>query len=387
MKTRLKLIIQIVTWNSEKFLKDCLDSIFYQTFKNFSLLIIDNGSTDRTLDIVKNYSQEKIKEKFGRNNKLFVFYNNKNIGYSRAHNQGFHLQKSEFVLILNPDVILEPDFLNQIIKVASKEKRTGSFGGKLLKIKSGDCECEEKIKTDILDSTGMRLFKNYHFIERGQGEKDQGQYDKQTNVFGITGACVLYRRVALEDVKIFKINIARLRSHQVRATAGAQFSNQIKNLEGIGEYFDEDFFAYQEDVDLAWRLQIAGWLSLYVPKARAYHYRGTGLKERPNLREIIKGHLSRPAQVEFFSYRNHLWLLLKNLQTRNFFSGFFWIFLYQLGKETYLFFTKPKVLFKGGISFFLGCGKMLKKRRMIMKQARVLPKEIKAWIQKSHFYH
>lgn len=388
-RTGSKVIVQIVTWNSEKFLKDCLDSVFQQTFKNFSLLIIDNGSSDKTLDIVKDYSPEKIQEKFKRTNRLFIFHNNKNLGFCRAHNQGFNLRQSEFVLVMNPDIILEPDFLEQIMKAAikAKKEKIGSFGPKLLKIRSGDWECQEKIKTDILDSAGLKLLKNYHFVERGQGQKDQGQYDQVAKVFGLTGACVLYCRTALEEVKIPKINTARLRSRQTRAAAGAQFSNQIKDLEKIGEYFDEDFFAYQEDIDLAWRLQMAGWSSLYVPKAKAYHYRGTGLKEKPGLREIVKSHFHRPVQVEFFSYRNHLWLLFKNLQAANFFFGFFWIFIYQLGKKTYLFFTKPKILFKATFSFFLKFGRILRKRRMIMRQVKIRPKEIRTWMEKSRFYH
>ncbi len=359
MATKPKLIIQIVTWNSEKFLKDCLDSIFQQSFKNFSLLIIDNGSTDRTLEIVRGYSPDKIKEKFGRTNKLFVFHNNKNLGFSRAHNQGFSLRESEFVLIMNSDIVLEPDFLGQIMKAAIKggKEKIASFGPKLLKIRSGDPECDEKIRTDILDSTGLKLLRNYHFVERGQGRNDQGQYNKSTEVFGLTGACALYYRPALEEIKIGE------------------------------EYFDQDFFAYQEDVDLAWRLRLAGWSARYVPEAKAYHYRGTGLKEKPSLQEIVKSHLERPAQVEFFSHRNHLWLLLKNLQARNFFSAFFRIFLYHLGKRTYLLFTRPGVLFRAEFSFLLKCGKMLRKRRVIMRQVKALPKEIRIWTHKSHFYH
>ena len=354
---KLKVIIQIVTWNSEKFLKDCLDSIFQQTFKSFSVLIIDNGSTDKGMEMVRNdYSKEKIKEKFKRKTSIFIFQNNKNLGFSQAHNQGFNLCRSEYVLVLNPDVILQPDFLAKLVRIANKEKKFGSFGGKLLRIMTGDAECGEKIKTDIIDSTGLNMLKNRHFVDRGQGEKDKGQYDRLTDVFGISGACVLYRRRALEDVKI------------------------------NDEYFDQDFFAYQEDIDLAWRLQSGGWPALYAPQTRAYHYRGAGLKEKANLFEIAQAHFQRSKMIEFFSYRNHLWLLLKNLCWSDFFHYFLWILLYQFGKKIYLFFTKPKILFKAGFSFFSKFGKMLKKRKIIREKAKIRPKELRKWIKKSRFY-
>ena len=387
-KTIPKLIIQIVTWNSQKFLKDCLNSIFKQTFKSFSVLIIDNGSIDDTVKFIQeNYSKQQIKQKFERSNRLFIFQNNKNMGFSRAHNQGFTLSQSEFALVMNPDIILEPDFLNKIMRTAVKEKKAGSFGPKLLQIKTGDTEYNEKIKTEIIDTTGFRILKTRHIVDRGQGQKDKWQYDKLINVFGISGACVLYRRQALEDVKIPKIDTARFRPQGLRTTAGTQFSNQIKGLKKIGEYFDQDFFAYQEDMDLAWRLQLRNWPAVYVPKARAYHFRAIGIKEKGSLFEIARKHWHRPGIIECLCFRNHLWLLLKNSYSGNFLRHFFLIFFYQLGKEIYLLFTKPKVLFKASFLFWRKFRKMYKKRRFIMKNAKVDAQQMRKFMEKSRLYH
>ncbi|MBU4369954.1 glycosyltransferase family 2 protein [Patescibacteria group bacterium] len=365
-----KLIIQIVTWNSLKFLKECLDSVFNQTFKSFSVLIIDNGSNDKTVDFIrKNYSKEKIKEKFKKTSKIFIFQNNKNLGFSRAHNQGLFLAQSEFVLVLNPDVILEPDFLTKLMRKAVKEKKIGSFAGKLLRIKSGDVELEEKIKTDIIDTTGFKIFKNRHIIDRGQRQKDKKQYDKETNVFGVSGACALYRRQALEDVKLPIIR----NSSKFVIRKGKERSDW--------EYFDEDFFAYQEDMDMAWRLQLKAWPCLYVPQAKAYHYRGVGGKENIGLFELAKLHWQRSKTIEYLSYRNHLWLLLKNSYLKNIFYHFFVIFFYQLGKRIYLLFTKPKVLLKVSFCFWKNLAKMYKKRKIIMKNAKVDAKQMRKWIE------
>ncbi len=357
-----RVTIQIVTWNSRKFLKDCLDSVFNQTFKNFSVLIIDNGSNDGTIEFIQ---ERYLKE---QNKQIFLFRNNKNLGFSQAHNQGFSLSQPDFILVMNPDIILEPDFLQEIIKTAEKKKRVGSFGGKILKIELGDVECDEKIKTKIIDSTGLKILKTRHIIDRGRGDEDKGQYDKSNNVFGISGACVLYRTQALEDVKMPIIR------------SGVVVSRKKKQSDW--EYFDQDFFAYQEDMDLAWRLQLRKWSALYISEAKAYHFRSIGIKEKVNLLEIAKEHFHRPGTVECFSYRNHLWLLLKNSYVSNFLRHFFLIFFYQLGKEIYLLFTKPKVLFKASFMFWGKFRKMLRKRKLIMKRAKVEPKEIRMWMEK-----
>jgi len=124
-----------------------------------------------------------------------------------------------------------------------RDPEVGCAGGKIYK--------NEKEK--ILDSTGIffSFFKMGPY-DRGEGEKDKGQYNKTQFVSGITCACALYRRKCLEDI--------RLRD----------------------EYFDETYFAYYEDVDLAWRARIRGWRCLYEPEAIAYHRRrGKAIKDTP----------------------------------------------------------------------------------------------------------
>jgi GT2 family glycosyltransferase len=139
-------------------------------------------------------------------------------------------------------------------------------------------------------------------------------------------------------------------------------------------------------MDVAWRLQLKNWSCLYVPEAKAYHFRGTGLKQEPSLKEILKGHRHRSAQVEFYSYRNHLWLLLKNSYWSNILLHLGWILFYQLSKELYLLIFKPRVLFRASGSFWRSYQEMLKKRKMIIKQAVQSPKEIRIWFKSARFY-
>jgi GT2 family glycosyltransferase len=308
---------------------------------------------------------------------------------------------SEYILVMNPDVILEPDFLERIIDVAEKNKKAGSFGGKLLKAKITNIESNKEmalnplkfgalmhpnwciVKTDIIDSTGLKIFKSRRVIDRGEGEKDTGQYDRQEEVFGISGACVLYRRKAIEDV------LPRINADETRINAdirlrpdicrdyGGQVSvnlrpakrNQRKSAFAEGEYFDQDFFCYKEDIDLAWRLQLRGWKAIYVPEAKAYHLRTVSIANR----------FSKSAWINFLSYRNHLWILLKNDYFRNFLLHLWYIFWYQLAKEIYLLFTQPLVLWKGSFAFWQGFFKMYKKRRYIMKNVKIGAREIRQW--------
>ncbi len=348
-----RVSIQIVTWNSLRFLPDCLESIFNQTFRDWSVLIIDNNSSDHSVDYVeKNWPQVK------------ALKNSRNAGFARANNQGIASTDSEYVLVMNPDVILEPEFLTEIITIADKKKRAASLAPKLLKMKFHHIDhCDHTtqeqqssgaminpdwcvIKTDILDSTGLLMKKTRRFVDRGEGEKDEGQYDKQTDIFGASGACVLYRRKSLADVKMKDVGIRE-------------------------EYFDEDFFAYQEDVDLAWRLKWRGWQAIYAPSAIAYHVRQISATHR----------FQKSGLVNFLSYRNHLWLLVKNEALDNFCRNFFYIFGYQTIKVFYLLFTQPGVLLRGEFSYWSRVFLMLKKRGQIMRRRRISSAKIREYIE------
>jgi GT2 family glycosyltransferase len=336
-----KISINIVAWNSLRFLPDCLKSIFSQTYKDFSVLVIDNASIDGSLDYVrKNWPEASTLRNF------------QNIGFSRAHNQGIKLARdAEYVLVANPDVILEPTFLEELIKAVDSDLQVGSAGGKLLKVYHGDPELKELIKTEIIDSAGIKILKSRRMVDRGEGEKDIGRYNKQEEVFGVSGALVLYRRKALEDVKI------------------------------RDEYFDENFFAYKEDIDLAWRLRLRGRKAIYVPRALAYHFRGAPGKERQGLLRTIRRVRARSPLVSFYSYRNHFFVLVKNEYPSNFWRHILFILLYESKKKLYFFYFKPAIFWRAALSFWRGLPRQLCKRKIIMASAKADAKEIRKWIK------
>lgn len=332
-----KVTINIVTWNSLTYLPYCLSSIYKQTFKDFSVLIIDNASGDGTTDFIQNnYPQVR------------TLRNTQNLGFSKAHNQGIKLTKSPYILVMNPDIILSPNFLEIIVKAAEVQADYQSFSGKTLKFHFQPDDLREVTFTDKIDSIGIQPHKNRSFTNLGENETDQGQYEQKREVFGSAGHLVLFKRTALERVS-FK-----------------------------GEYFDEDFFIYKEDIDLAWRFQLNGLKALYLPSAVAYHHRQADKPRQKNLKTIRQSRKAKSKLINFYSYRNHLFLAVKNEFVSNFLFYFPLIFWYEGKKFIYLLFFEATSL-KAYVSFFRLLPKMCHKRKIILKQKKNMKKLIRRW--------
>ncbi|EKD63242.1 MAG: hypothetical protein ACD_51C00314G0006 [uncultured bacterium] len=269
------LAVVIIGYNSFKFLRTCLDSVAHQTlFKKglMDVIFIDNLSHDDSSSfVIKNYP-------FVR-----VFQNHFNFGYAGAANQGIDISGAPYVSILNPDVILMPDYYEKTVKTLESDKKASSATGKLLRY---DFQKNEKTKT--IDTTGLVFHKSTRVTDRGQGEEDSHQYDKSKMVWGVSGACPIYKRTALIDVM------------------------------QEGETFDSKFFMYKEDVDLAWRFNKKSWHAIYVPNAIAYHGRGTGAVARKGILGLLKGRQSLSDFQKIYSFRNHQLMLKKNLAIKDF---------------------------------------------------------------------
>ncbi|MDQ8733042.1 glycosyltransferase family 2 protein [Paenibacillus sp. LHD-38] len=240
----------IVTYNSAKDIESCLEAVLKQTFPVESIVVIDNASTDGTAERVTRYSKQ-----------VQFIANEVNNGFAGGQNQAIRQTRSDYVLVLNPDVTIEPNYLFEIISFMEQDKAVGSATGQLV----------FSSNKDVMDSAGLGMKRTRNVFDLGAGEPVSNWNSKQA-VFGVSGAAAVYR------------------------------TTMIRDIEFEGEFFDEQFFAYKEDVDVAWRAQTLGWKSYYFPSAKAVHHRGWKKGGRSSIPLFVRQH----------SYQNRFFTLLKN---------------------------------------------------------------------------
>lgn len=211
----MKVSVIILTWNGRMYLEQCLASLAAQTFRDFETILVDNGSSDG--------SAEYVRESFPWVRLLEL---PKNVGFAEGNNRGLLLAGGWYVVTLNNDTKVAPDFLEELVRVVDSDDMIGMVAAKMRNF----------YQPEIIDAAGLKIATNGLGYNIGVGEVDRGQHDAALP-FGPCGGAALYRRTMLD---------------------------------GIG-FFDPDFFAYYEDFDLAWRGRLAGWKAAAAPKALVYH--------------------------------------------------------------------------------------------------------------------
>lgn len=202
--------------NGKQHLDDCLNSLRRQTFADFEVLLVDNGSTDGSQAYVRTEFPEVNVIEFGRN-----------IGFTGACNLGYEQSTGDIVILLNNDTEVDPHWLEQIINTFETHPKVGSIASKMLLFD----------RRDTFHTAG-----DYYRIDgipgnRGVWQHDAGQFDQAEPVFSACGGSSAYRRTMIDEIG----------------------------------FLDDDFFFSCEDVDLGWRAQLAGWQVRYVPEAIVYH--------------------------------------------------------------------------------------------------------------------
>lgn len=339
--------VNLLLYKPRFYLEPCLRSIFEQTYEDLELLIIDNASGDDTTQRVN----EIISAAQQAGKKLPSYrtiVNAKNLGFAGGHNQGIKESRGELVVMVNQDLILDRDFLSNIVEVF-KDERVGSAQGKLLRLKVAG---ENLFQTDIIDNSGLVMLKNRRIIAQHQGKKDTGQFNHTEEIFGVDGALPVYRRAALEDAKIL--------------------------LDGQEEYFDEDFFAYKEDVDLAWRLRLYGWQALYAPPALAWHARTSGDSEARNYLAIIQERLKINKFSKHLSFKNQRLMQIKNERWGLLFRHALWFFPKEIGAWLYVL-VFEHYTWRAIKDLFKQAPRAWQKRKIIMAKKRVSDREMGKW--------
>lgn len=333
-----KIAIIIVNWNGKHLLEECLSSAENQDYNNFRIILVDNGSSDKSVEFVK--------KKFP---KVEIIELNKNTGFAKGNNVGIHKAfedlEIKYIAVLNNDAMVEKKWLIEMIKVIKQDNRIGSVAPKILKY----------FRRDEIDSIGTEIHLDGGAASRLINKKDNQQYNKNIEIFGPTACSCLYKREMLEDI--------------------------IDD-----DYFDNSFFLYVEEVDLNWRARLRGWKCLTAPNAIVYHKHS----ETSGMYSSIK---------MYYLHRNRLFLIIKNFPFRYLNKGFYNIFyryLFSIKKKAFsekagvISRTIKKVglykvaffVTKGWFIFFISLPILLKKRHYIQKSKVVNNKVISIWFEK-----
>lgn len=211
-----RVSVIIPHWNGRAHLDDCLTALRRQTFRDFEIILVDNGSIDGSQAYVRDFYPEVRLIELGENR-----------GFTGACNAGYAAARGEFVCLLNNDTEADPNWLAAVVDAFDRRPRVGIVAGKLLLFD----------RRDHFHAAGDYYRVNGLPGNRGVWQADRGQYDREEPVFGACGAAAAYRRAMLAETG----------------------------------FLDDAFYFSCEDIDLAWRAHLAGWEVLYVPRAIVYH--------------------------------------------------------------------------------------------------------------------
>ena len=269
-------------------------------------------------------------------------------GFAAAVNRGIETSRGAFVMFGNADLFPSDGYLAEILAFFGDHPAAGAASGKILRYETG-----LRRTTDLIDTAGLLMSRNRRALMRGEGERDNGQFDRLEEVFGNDGVGLVVRRSALESIRIGR------------------------------EYLDESFFMYKEDWDLSWRLRLAGWECWYVPTAVAHHgrtSRGLGqTRYRSAIRQFYRNEQRKAEFIRFHSMKNQWLMLLKNEDWFNLIRDAHHIVAREVMVFAYNLVFAPRTL--RAIPAFLRLTRStLAKRRVIKSRQRATPREIRRWL-------
>ncbi|MCS7282791.1 MAG: glycosyltransferase family 2 protein [Anaerolineae bacterium] len=295
----------IPNWNGAIHLPTCLESLRRQTWRDFEIIVVDNGSQDDSLSLLaRDYPEVR------------VLALGENRGFAGACNAGIRIARGEFIVLLNNDTEADPHWLEEVVAAFRRHPQAGIVASKMLLFD----------RRDTFHTAG-----DYYRVDgrpgnRGVWKTDYGQYDQEEYVFSACGGSAAYRKSMLDEVG----------------------------------WLDEDFFYSCEDVDLAWRAQLAGWRCVYAPRAVVYHkLSATG---------------GGPV-ASFYDGRNFIYLLVKDYPG-DLWRRYWYLILraqFQLAWEALRAWrgAAARARLRGMLAGLLGIPRMLRKRRAVQRSRRV----------------
>jgi GT2 family glycosyltransferase len=264
--------VVVVNWNGLLYLPACILSLSQQTHPNYQIVVIDNGSTDGSLAYLERYHPS-----------VHIIRNQHNLGFAAACNQGIVATQTDYIALLNNDAIVHPEWLSAMVDKMS-DPTVGMCACKMLAMNNHH----------MVDSAGIAVDKlGFAWGIAGGQLDDPSHYPQPEQLLGPSGGAGLYRRSMLEDIGLF----------------------------------DESFFAYLEDVDLAWRAQWAGWQCKFAENAVAFHVHSATAMRVPYLKSRLLA-------------RNRVWMLVKNYPTSLLLAYLPLLIVTEIGALAYLIYGK-----------------------------------------------
>lgn len=309
-----KVSIVIINYNGKGLTKDCLKSLEKQTFKDFEVIIVDNNSSDGSLNEIYNYVKSSP-----LSSGIQIIPLKNNTGFSGGNIEGLKYAKSKYIALLNNDTEPEEEWLEKLANAMDDAPEVGIGASKLI-----------VYETDIIDSAGDGCSTSFKGFKRGEGE-NSSHYDKQEYIFGACAGAAIYRRSMIQETG----------------------------------FLDEDFFLIHEDTDLNLRAQIYGWKILFVPTAIVFH----------KVRSTI-GDMSNTAI--YYTLRNSEFVRIKNVPvsllvryTPELLLAFFLEMVYFAVRHRH-----PLLYVKAKIDVARMLPAMIKKRRVIMSSMKISNEEL-----------
>ncbi len=290
--------VVVTNYNGRHYLPDCLSSLALQTCRDFETIVVDNASTDGSAEFVEEHYPE-----------VRIVRNRENLGFAGGTNAGIRAARGEYILTLNNDTRADPHFMERLRSAMDADPGTGMCAAKML------------FPDGTINSTGICISRSGAAWDRGMYEPDRGQYDHLEEVFGPCAGAALYRREMLDEVGLF----------------------------------DEDFFLYMEDVDLAFRARLAGWSCRYVPEAKVYHHHGGTAGVGTDL-------------AVYYGNRNVVWYVVKNFPSRLLVTSIPWILGRNLAVIPYYAVKgRGRAIVRSKVDAVRGISRMLRKRSTILR--------------------
>lgn len=301
--------VVVLNYNGRRYLKKCISSLSVQSYGDFEVIVVDNGSTDGSVEYLKTHFPQ-----------VKIVRNKSNLGFAGGINVGIEHAEGKYILTLNNDTQADMNFVERLAEAMDSDEAVGMCASKML------------FPDGRINSTGICLSRSGAAWDRGMFEPDEGQYEELEDVFGPCAGAALYRKEMLDEIGLF----------------------------------DEDFFLYMEDVDLAFRARLAGWRCIYVPGAEVYHFHGGTAGFGSDL-------------AVYYGNRNIVWYTLKDFPRGILITSLPWIVGRNLAViPYYMLLGQGKTILRSKLDALKGVLKMLRKRSEVVR--RVPDREISRYI-------